>query len=98
MNCKECQGGKAVVPYIVHEAIGGRGGNRGGNRGYSRDDDMEMESFARRRRGGRRSSNGYSYEGGRKEMMEHLEKLEEMAQSAEERKIIRRAMQQLENA
>ena len=21
MNCKECQGGKAVVPYIVHEAI-----------------------------------------------------------------------------
>lgn len=21
MNCRECQGGKAVVPYIVHEAI-----------------------------------------------------------------------------
>lgn len=77
---------------------GNRGGNRGGGRGYSRADDMEMESFARRRRGGRRSSNNYSYNDGREDMMEHLEKLEEMAGSEEERKIIRRAMQQLEKA
>ena len=76
-----------------------RGGNRGGNRGYSRADDMDsMESFARRRRGGRRSSNGYSYDDGREDMMEQLESLEQMAQSEEERKIIRRAMQQLEKA
>ena len=76
-----------------------RGGNRGGNRGYSRADDMDsMESFARRRRGGRRNSNGYSYDDGREDMMEQLESLEQMAQSEEERKIIRRAMQQLENA
>lgn len=77
-----------------------QGGNRGGGRGggYSRAYDMETESFARRRRGGRRSSNGYSYDDGREEMMEHLEKLEEMAGSEEERKIIRRAMQQLEKA
>ena len=84
-------------------AQGGRGGNRGGGRGgnrggYSRADDMEMESFARRRRGGRRSSNGYSYDDGREDMMEQLESLEQMAQSEEERKIIRRAMQQLEKA
>ena len=76
-----------------------RGGNRGGNRGYSRADDMDsMESFARRRRGGRRSSNGYSYDDGREDMMEQLERLEQKAQSEEERKIIRRAMQQLEKA
>lgn len=80
-------------------AHGGRGGNRGGGLGYSRADDMDsMESFARRRRGGRRSSNGYSYDDGREDMMEQLESLEEMAQSEEERKIIRRAMQQLEKA
>ena len=79
---------------------GARGGNRGGNRGggYSRADDMETESFARRRRGGRRSSNNYSYADGKEDMMEQLEELEEMAGSEEERKIIRRAMQQLEKA
>ena len=77
--------------------------------GYSRDGDWEMEgrgrynrgsSYARRRdsRGRYTSDRRYSRDDAKTHMMEQMEQLMNGSQNEREREIIRRAMEQLEQA
>lgn len=77
--------------------------------GYSRDGDWEMEgrgrynrgsSYARRRdsRGRYTSDRRYSRDDAKTHMMEQMEQMMNGAQNEREREIIRRAMEQLEQA
>lgn len=64
-------------------------------RGRKRD---SMGRYSRDGRDGRGGRGGYSRDGGKDEMMRHLDEMMESASNEKEREIIRRTMSQLENA